>query len=57
MYAPLSDALNYGLEALSGIEVAGLPKFQSHIVFVPLDENDPLDAPGVERAVRDLHGG
>ena len=38
MYAPLSDALNHGLEALSEIEVVGLPKFQNHIVFVPLDE-------------------
>jgi len=38
MYAPLSDALNLGLEALSKIEVDGLPNFQNHIVFVPLDE-------------------
>jgi len=38
MYAPLSNVLNLGLEALSKIEVDGLPNFQNHIVFVPLDE-------------------
>ena len=38
MYAPLSGALNLGLEGLSKIEVDRLPKFQSHIVFVPVDE-------------------
>lgn len=43
MYAPLSDALNFGLEALSKIEVDGLPKFQNHIVFVPLDEGVTSD--------------
>jgi len=34
-YAPLSDALNIGLERLSKIEVDGLPKFQDRVVFVP----------------------
>jgi len=38
MYAPLLDALNLGLDALSEIEVNGLPKFQNRILFVPLDE-------------------
>ena len=48
MYAPLSDALNLGLECLSEIEVDGLPEFQNHIVFVPLDERVTSD--------RDLEG-
>ena len=48
MYAPLSDALNYGLERLSEIDVDGLPKFETHIVFVPLDEGVASD--------RDLEG-
>ena len=48
MYAPLSSALNYGLEELSEVEVDGLPKFQNHIVFVPLDEGVTSD--------RDLEG-
>ena len=48
MYAPLSDALNLGLECLSKIEVDGLPEFQNHIVFVPLDERVTSD--------RDLEG-
>ena len=43
MYGPLSDALNLGLEDLSKIEVDGLPKFQDHIVFVPLDEGVTSD--------------
>ena len=43
MYGPLSDALNLGLEDLSKIEVDGLPKFQDHIVFVPLDEGITSD--------------
>ena len=48
MYAPLSDALNLGLEDVSKIEVDGLPEFQNHIVFVPLDEGVTSD--------RDLEG-
>ena len=48
MYAPLSAALNLGLEDLSKIDVGGLPKFQNHIVFVPLDEGVTSD--------RDLDG-
>jgi len=43
MYGPLSNALNYGLERLSKIEVDGLPKFHDHIVFVPWDEGIPSD--------------
>ena len=43
MYAPLSGALNLGLEGLSKIEVDGLPKFQDHIVFIPLDEGVTFD--------------
>jgi len=35
MYRRFSDALNYGLECLSKIEVDGLPKFRGNIVFVP----------------------
>jgi len=35
MYAPFSNAFNYGLERLSTIHVHGLPKFKNHIVFVP----------------------
>ena len=35
MYRRFSDALNYGLERLSKIEVDGLPKFRNNIVFVP----------------------
>ena len=48
MYAPLSAALNLGLEDLSKIDVDGLPKFQNHIVFVPLDEGvtSDRDQPG-----------
>jgi len=38
MYAPLSGILNLGLEMVSNIEVDGLPKFQNHIVFIPLDQ-------------------
>jgi len=38
MYAPLSNALNYGLERLSKIDVEGLPKFEDHIVFVPSEK-------------------
>jgi len=48
MYAPLSNALNYGLEHLSKIDVDGLPKIEDHIVFVPSDK-------GV-RSDRDLGG-
>jgi len=48
MYAPLSNALNYGLERLSKIDVEGLPKFGDHIVFVPSDEGVKSD--------RDLEG-
>jgi hypothetical protein len=48
MYKPFSEALNYALEKLSEINVDGLPEFEKHIVFVPLDE-------GVE-SDRDLEG-
>jgi len=48
MYAPLSDALNYGLERLSEIDVDGLPEFKDHIVFVPSDKDVTTD--------RDLEG-
>ena len=43
MYAPLSGVLNLGLEGLSKIDVDGLPKFQDHIVFIPLDEGVTSD--------------
>jgi len=43
MYGPLSNALNYGLEELSKVEVPGLPEFQNHIVFIPLDEGVTSD--------------
>jgi len=48
MYAPLSNALNYGLECLSKIDVEGLPQFGNHIVFVPSDKGIKSD--------RDLDG-
>ena len=37
MYKPFSEAINYALEQLSDIEVDGLPKFKTHIAFVPCD--------------------
>ena len=37
MYSPCSEAMNYALERLSDIEVDGLPKFKTHIAFVPCD--------------------
>ena len=43
MYAPLADVLNFGLEQVSNIDVDGLPKFEKHIVFVPLDEGVDSD--------------
>ena len=43
MYASLADALNFGLEQASKIDVDGLPKFEKHIVFVPLDEGVDSD--------------
>jgi len=43
MYAPLSDALNYGLECLSEIHVDGLPEFKDHIVFVPSNKDATSD--------------
>ena len=43
MYGPFSDALNYGLECLSGIKVDGLPRFHDHIAFVPWDEDMSSD--------------
>lgn len=38
MYQPLTEAMNFALEHLSDIEVAGLPKFKSHIAFVPCNK-------------------
>ena len=35
MYLPFAEAMNYALERLSDIEVNGLPKFKTHIAFVP----------------------
>ena len=35
MYLPFAEAMNYALEHLADIEVNGLPKFKSHIAFVP----------------------
>lgn len=35
MYGPLSKAFNIALEELSRINLAGLPKFEGHIVCVP----------------------
>lgn len=43
VYAQLSDALNYGLECLSEIDVEGLPEFEDHIVFVPSNEGVTSD--------------
>ena len=34
MYDPFTEALNYTLGHLSDVEVDGLPKFKSYIVFV-----------------------
>ena len=34
IYDPFTEALNYALGRLSDVEVDGLPKFKSHIVFV-----------------------
>jgi len=48
MYAPLSNVLNHGLEELSKINVDGLPRFENHAVFVPLDTGVISN--------RDLHG-
>ena len=38
MYLPFADAMNYALERLSNIEVNGLPKFKTHIAFVPCNK-------------------
>ena len=35
MYLPFAEAMNYALEHLADIEVNGLPKFETHIAFVP----------------------
>ena len=43
MYVSLSDALNCGLQRLSEIEVDGLPKFETHVGFMPLDEGVASD--------------
>ena len=48
IYAPFADAMNYALEHLSKIQVDGLPKFKTPIVFVPCDRNvsSERDSPG-----------
>jgi hypothetical protein len=38
MCVPLSEAMNYALQHLSGINVNGLPAFKNHIAFVPCFE-------------------
>ncbi|KAF9647703.1 hypothetical protein BDM02DRAFT_3270005 [Thelephora ganbajun] len=38
MYLPFTEALNYALEHLSNIRVNGLPKFKTHIAFVPCNK-------------------
>ena len=38
MYQPFTEALNYALEELSRINVDGLPKFKTHIVFAVCDK-------------------
>lgn len=35
MYLPLAEAMNYALEQLSHIDIDGLPRFKTHIAFVP----------------------
>jgi len=47
MYRRFSDALNYGFECLSKIEVDGLPKFHDHIVLVPWGVEGSLFEPDV----------
>ena len=37
MYLPFTEIMNYALEQLSDVKVDGLPKFKSHIAFVPCD--------------------
>jgi len=48
MYLPFTQALNRALRDLSKIQVDGLPKFDSHIVFVLCDKAVSSDrgAPG-----------
>ena len=43
MYKPFAEAMNYALERLSEIEVDGLPKFNTHIAFVPCNEGVQSD--------------
>ena len=43
MYLPFVEAMNYALECLSDIEVDGLPKFKSHIAFVPCNKGVQSD--------------
>ncbi|KAF9783684.1 hypothetical protein BJ322DRAFT_1109538 [Thelephora terrestris] len=43
MYKPFTEVMNYALEPLSRIEVDGLPKFKSHIAFVPCDKGVKSD--------------
>ena len=38
MYIPFAEAMNYTLEHLSTIQVAGLPEFKNHIAFVPCNK-------------------
>ena len=48
MYLPFSEALNDALEALSEIQVNGLPDFKTHIAFVPCNKGiaSDRDLPG-----------
>jgi len=48
MYLPFAEALNNALQQLSDIQVDGLPKFMSHVAFVPFNK-------GVD-SHRDLYG-
>ena len=43
MHRPFAEAMNYTLERLSAVEVDGLPKFESHIVFFPCDRRGVYD--------------
>ena len=43
MYKPFAEAMNYALERLSEIELDGLPKFKTHIAFVPCNEGVESD--------------
>ena len=43
MYVPFAEAMNYTLELLSDTEVDGLPKFKTHVAFVPCNKGVKSD--------------